>query len=61
MTKFAEDLKKWRGSLLQKEAADILKVSLDTYRNWEGSQNEPREVPSKAEILRRMEQYYKSK
>jgi DNA-binding transcriptional regulator YiaG len=51
---FSDDLRKWRGKLLQKEAADVLKVPLDTYRAWEHGQSEPSEAPNKAEILRRM-------
>lgn len=54
---FAEELRAWRGKLLQKEAAEILKVPLDTYRGWEHSQREPSDAPSKSEILRRMKEY----
>jgi hypothetical protein len=54
---FAQELKSWRGKLLQKEAADILKVPLDTYRAWEHGQHEPKEVVTKSEIVRRMAEY----
>lgn len=58
---FADELRAWRGKLLQKEAADILKVSLDTYRSWEHDQREPRdEVVTKSEIQRRMADYKKN-
>jgi transcriptional regulator with XRE-family HTH domain len=54
---FKTILREWRNSkgLLQKNAADLLKVSVDTYRHWECGANEPSEFPSKAEILKRME------
>ena len=32
---FAAKLKKWRGSRLQKEAAELLQVPLRTYQGWE--------------------------
>lgn len=34
-------LKKWRGELTQKEAADLLGVSVSTYCNWEYGINKP--------------------
>ena len=38
---FSEELKRWRGERLQKEAADLLDVSLSTYHNWEQGVNTP--------------------
>ena len=54
---FAKKLKKWRSQRgsLQKEAADVLSVPLDTYRQWENAASEPHQSPSMAEILKRME------
>jgi hypothetical protein len=52
---FAQELRTWRGKLLQKEAAAILGVPLDTYRAWEHGQHEPREVLTRSEIVRRMD------
>ncbi len=54
---FAEELKKWRGKLLQKEAAEILKVPLDSYRAWEYGNREPYDALSKSEIQNRMAAY----
>jgi DNA-binding transcriptional regulator YiaG len=54
---FAEELRAWRGKRLQKQAADVLAVPLDTYRSWEHGQNEPRETAPKSEILRRMKSH----
>ena len=51
---FADELRTWRGKILQKEAADVLKVPLDTYRAWEHGQREPLETVPKSEIIRRM-------
>ena len=55
--KFSDMLKQWRmaHNWLQKQAADALNVSIDTYRQWEQGQMEPHDTPSKTEILVRME------
>lgn len=37
----SDRLKKWRGKVTQKEAADIFGVSVNTYRNWEYGVNVP--------------------
>jgi DNA-binding transcriptional regulator YiaG len=56
-TKFSDELRQWREwrKMLQKEAADALRVPLDTYRQWEQGQSTPHESPSYDEIRRRME------
>lgn len=41
VAKFSEEVFQWRGSLTQKEAADILDTPLQTYRNWEQGWNVP--------------------
>jgi transcriptional regulator with XRE-family HTH domain len=53
---FGDRLRAWRKSKkwLQKQAADALKVSLDTYRAWEYNNGSPHESPSMAEIQQRM-------
>jgi len=51
---FKEKLRKWRGTLRQKEAANILKVSVRTYQNWEEGKNNPKPL-AMAELERRME------
>lgn len=38
---FRSELREWRGKRLQKEAADILKVSVRTYQGWESGAHEP--------------------
>ncbi len=53
-TGFAAELRTWRGKRLQKEAADILGVPLDTYRGWEYESSKPSEAPSMCEIRQRM-------
>lgn len=53
---FARQLKQWRGSRPQKQAADILQVPLKTYQNWEQSENEPNAL-SLEELRRRMAEH----
>jgi len=48
---FKVELRSWRGERLQKQAADVLKVSLRTYENWERGANIPDGI--KIEELRR--------
>lgn len=50
---FNKELKKWRGKRRQKEAAEVLKVSLRTYQNWEQGENTPGSL-TLAELRRRM-------
>lgn len=50
---FHHRLKKWRGKLVQKEAADFLKVPLRTYQAWEYGANKPSDLAMQ-EIERRM-------
>lgn len=38
---FSDELKKWRGSDLQKNACDVFGVPIDTYRKWEQGVNTP--------------------
>jgi DNA-binding transcriptional regulator YiaG len=38
---FAKKLQQWRGDLTQSEAAKILHVGLDSYRNWEQGRTTP--------------------
>lgn len=54
---FNVKLREWRFArgLLQKQAADFLKVPLDTFRQWEYGNNTPHQSPSMDEILKRME------
>ena len=54
---FKDELRTWRGTLLQKEAADRLDVPLDTYRAWENGKGEPHKTPSMNEILERMKRF----
>jgi len=51
-TTFSKALKQWRGSRLQKEAADVLDVKLRTYEGWELGRNPSRYAIN--EIQRRM-------
>ena len=55
---FSEKLREWRKAhgWLQKEAADALRVSIDTYRQWEQAAAIPHETPSRREIEQRMEE-----
>jgi len=50
---FAHQLKRWRGHLTQKQAADKLDVPFDTYRNWEYRKNTPVSIV-RLEIIKRM-------
>lgn len=52
---FQEILRDWRAihGWVQKEAADVLKVSVRTYEGWEQGKTEPREL-AMWEIQRRM-------
>jgi transcriptional regulator with XRE-family HTH domain len=54
---FGNKLRAWRKrrGWLQKQAADALSVSLDTYRAWEYNNGAPHKAPSRAEIEQRME------
>lgn len=56
--KFGNRLRKWRKKLklLQKNAADVLGVSVRTYQNWEENANEPTAL-ALAEITRRMDEH----
>jgi transcriptional regulator with XRE-family HTH domain len=58
---FARKLRRWRTKLklVQKEAADRLNVSLDTYRSWEHGLRTPIESApqTKAQILQAMENF----
>lgn len=47
-------LKKWRGKLYQKEAADKLNLPLPTYRKYEYGVRQPNPL-ALAELERRME------
>lgn len=51
---FKDRLKKWRGKLRQKEAAEILGVPLGTLRTWEYGKRTPKQI-TMCEIERRME------
>jgi len=53
---FKERLRKWRGSLLQKEAAQMLGVSERTYESWEQGACEPTSKPSIREIEAKMKE-----
>ena len=57
---FCNILRQWRkrGKMLQKEAAAILQVPLDTYRAWEYGNREPTEAVPKSEVLRRMTEHH---
>lgn len=46
-------LREWRGSLRQKEAADILDLPLPTYRKYEYGKRTPNKL-AMAELQRRM-------
>lgn len=46
-------IKRWRGKMLHKEAADKLGVSIWTYRSWEYGTRVPKSV-AMVEIERRM-------
>ena len=50
---FKDRLRKWRGRLMQKEAADILGVPLATLRKWEYGKRTPKAL-TLCEIERRM-------
>ena len=56
MTNFATELRQWRGRLLQKEAAQLLGVSVRTYEAWECGQHAPTTKPSMNDILKRMKE-----
>lgn len=45
---FAQDLKKWRGNVLQKNACDVFGISLNAFEAWEQGVNEPHELRRKA-------------
>jgi DNA-binding transcriptional regulator YiaG len=49
-------LRKWRGKLLQKEAAQLLGVSVRTYEAWEAGAHEPTSKPSMRDIEQRMKE-----
>lgn len=57
-SEFAARLRDWRtkGSILQKNAADVLGVSIRTYQAWESSARTPNEI-MQAELFRRMEKH----
>ena len=57
-TDFGRQLKEWRlrHGWIQKEAADILKVSIDTYRPWENGKTQPLNTPSMTEMLARLKE-----
>jgi hypothetical protein len=44
---FAEELKKWRGNMAQKNACDLFEVPLVTYKAWESGVREPKELAKK--------------
>ena len=52
---FAAKLKEWRGELTQKEAAQLLGVSIRTLQCWEQDQHAPGAL-AMAEIERRMKE-----
>lgn len=52
---FTEELRTWRGKLRQKEAADLLKIPLPSYRKYENGKRTPNKL-AMAELRRRMEQ-----
>lgn len=41
---FAQELKIWRGEMRQKNACDIIGVSLPTLKSWEQGVNRPNEL-----------------
>jgi len=49
----AEELKKWRGNLRQKEAASKLDIPLPTYRKYEYGERTPTKL-ALPELKRRM-------
>ena len=51
---FKDRLKRWRGKLRQKEAAEVLGVPLETLRKWEYGKRTPKQI-TLCEIERRME------
>ena len=55
---FKAMLRQWRErkGLLQKEACEVLKIDLDTYRRWECGQTEPHTSPSMTEMLARLKE-----
>jgi len=55
MTPLGKRLKKWRGKLLHKEAADKLGVPVWTYRGWEYGRRTPSKL-AMAELERRIAQ-----
>lgn len=52
-TDFSRRIKKWRGAMLHKEAADKLGVPIWTYRSWEYARRTPSKL-ALLEIERRM-------
>lgn len=52
---FKDRLRKWRGRLLQKEAADVLGVPVATLRKWEYGKRTPKSL-TLCEVERRMQQ-----
>lgn len=50
---FKDLLKQWRGSRLQKEAADLLDIPLGTYRKWEYGKRTPTKI-TLAQVEQRM-------
>jgi Helix-turn-helix len=50
---FSEELKRWRGSLYQKEAAAKLDIPLPSYRKYENGKRTPNKLAI-AELRRRM-------
>lgn len=51
---FASRLRKWRGKRYQKNAAQVLGVELQTYRNWEYGLSKPSSVPNTYAIEKAM-------
>lgn len=58
--RFKDKLVRWRGRLMQKEAADLLGVPLATLRKWEYGKRTPKAI-TLCEIERRMNQAEKPK
>lgn len=52
---FAAKLKEWRGEITQREAAQLLGVSIRTLQCWEQDQHVPGEL-ARSEIERRMKE-----
>jgi len=55
---FAEEIKRWRGELRQKNACDIIGVPLVTFKTWEQGVSEPKDL-AKCEVRWRMAAFQK--